>query len=149
MQYHNLSDSIIHNQSSIFTSKFWFSLYHFLGIKQKLSRIFHSQTDGQTKRQNSTIKAYLRTLINFDKDNWAKLLLMAKFAYNNIKNTSISHTFFKFNCDFHPQISYKKDVDPHSWSKSVDKLANEPKKLITICRKNLQNTQKFQNPISE
>ena len=39
------------------------------------------------------------------------LFLMAKFAYNNIKNTSISYTSFELNCDFYPQTFYKKDVN--------------------------------------
>ncbi len=39
---------------------------------------------------------------------------MAEFAYNNAKNASISHPSFELNCDFHPQASYKKDVDPRS-----------------------------------
>ena len=41
-----LSDSILSNRGSVFTSKFWSSLCYFLGIKQRLSTAFHPQTDG-------------------------------------------------------------------------------------------------------
>ena len=57
--HHGLSNSILSNRSSFFTSKFWSSLCYFLGIKRRLSTAFHLQTDGQTKHQNSTMEAYL------------------------------------------------------------------------------------------
>ena len=55
--HHGLPDSIVTDKGSIFTSKFWSSLYYFFGVKQRLSTAFHPQTDGQNKRQNSTMKA--------------------------------------------------------------------------------------------
>ena len=57
---------------------------------------------------------------------------MADFAYNNAKNTSISHTLFKFNCKYHPQILFKNNVDSHSQSFFVNKIVEELKKLIEI-----------------
>ena len=59
VQYHGLPDSIVTDKSSLFTSKFWSLLCYFLGIKRRLSTAFHPQTNGQTKRQNSTMGAYL------------------------------------------------------------------------------------------
>ena len=56
---HGLFESIVSDKGSLFTSKFWSSLCYFLGIKRRLSTIFHLQIDNQTKRQNSTIQAYL------------------------------------------------------------------------------------------
>ncbi len=64
MRQHGLPDSIMSDCSLVFTLKFWSSLCYFLGIKQKLSTGFYPQTDGQTKRQNSTIEAYLRAFVN-------------------------------------------------------------------------------------
>lgn len=48
--YHNLFNTIVSNQGSVFMCKFWFFLSYFLGIKQKLSIIFYTQTNGQTKK---------------------------------------------------------------------------------------------------
>lgn len=59
-----LSKSIVSNQSLLFTSKFWSLLYYFFSIKYKLFITFYPQTNGQTERQNSTIKAYLRVFVN-------------------------------------------------------------------------------------
>ena len=39
---------------------------------------------------------------------------MAKFAYNNAKNTNSSNTVFELNCEYHPLIFYKKDINPSS-----------------------------------
>ena len=121
------------NKSLLFTFKFWSSLFYFLGIKRQLSITFHPQTDGQTKRQISTIEAYLRAFVNFKQNDWARLLPIAEFVYNNAKNASTGHTPFNLNCGYHPQMSYKKDVDPCSQSKSVDKLSAELRELMIVC----------------
>ena len=121
--HHALLDSIVTNKGLLFTSKFWSSLCYFLGVKQRLSTAFHPQTDGQTKRQNSTIEAYLWAFVNFEQNDWARILPMAEFAYNNEKNASTSHTPFELNCGYHPRISYEEDIKPRSQSKSANKLS--------------------------
>ena len=125
VRHHGLLTSIVTDRGSFFTSKFWLSLCYFLGIKRRLSTAFHPQTDGQTKRQNSTIKAYLRTFINFEQNDWIRLLLMAEFAYNNAKNASTGHMPFKLNCGYHPRVSYKEDLDPRSKSKTMEELSSK------------------------
>ena len=67
--HHGFSDSIMTDRGSLFTSKFWSSLWYFLGIKKRLSTAFHPQTDGQIKRQNSTMEAYLWAFVNFKQNN--------------------------------------------------------------------------------
>ena len=112
--HHDLLDSIVTDRNSFFTSKFWSSLCYFLRVKQKLSTAFHPQTDDQIERQNSTIEAYLQAFVNFKQNDLARLLLMAKFEYNNAKHASNGHMPFKLNCSYHPRILYKEDVDPRS-----------------------------------
>ena len=142
--HNGLSDSIISDRGAIFTSKFWSSLCYFLGFKWGLSTAFHSQTDGQTERQNSTMEANLRAFVNFEQNDWAKFLPMAEFAYNNTKNASTGHTSFELNCGYHPRMSYEEDVDPYSQSKSADDLSAELKELMIVCRENLHHTQELQ-----
>ena len=69
---------------------------------------------------------------------------MAEFAYNNAKNASSGHTPFEFNCGYHSRMSYKKDVDPRSKSKSADKLSTELRELMIVCRENLHHAQELQ-----
>ena len=59
VRHHGLPNSIVTDRGLLFTSKFWSSLCYFLGIKRKLYIAFYPQTDGQTKKQNSMMKAYL------------------------------------------------------------------------------------------
>lgn len=83
--YYGLSNSIITNWGSIFILKFWSSLFYFLEIKQRLSTTFHLQINSQIKRQNSIIEVYFQAFVNFEQNNWTRLLLMAEFIYNNAK----------------------------------------------------------------
>lgn len=62
--HHELSNSIMTNKGSLFTSKFWSLLFYFLGIKRQVSIAFHPQTEGYNKRQNSIMKAYIHAFIN-------------------------------------------------------------------------------------
>ena len=81
--HHGLPDSIVTDKGLFFISKFWSSLYYFLGVKRRLSTTFHSQTVGQTKQQNNTIEAYPQVFVNFEQNDWARLLPIVDFAYNN------------------------------------------------------------------
>ena len=144
VRHHDLPNSIVTDRGSLFTSKFWSLLCYFLSIKRRLSTAFHPQTDGQIKRQNSTMKAYLRAFVNFEQNDWARLLPMAEFAYNNTKNASIRHMPFELNCGYHPWVLYEEDIDPRSKSKSADELSAELRELMTVCRENLHHAQELQ-----
>ena len=137
VRYHGLPDSIVSDRGSVFTSKFWSSLYYFLSIKRRLSIVFYPQTDGQTERQNSMMEIYLRAFVNYEQDKWARLLPMTKFVYNNAKHASTGYTPFELNCGYHSRVSYEEDVDPHSKSKAADELTEELRNLMAACRENL------------
>ena len=141
--HYDLSNSIVLDKGSLFISKFWSLLYYFLGIKRRFLTVFHPQIDGQTKRQNSTMKAYLQALINFKQNNWIRLLQMAKFTYNNTKNASTSYILFKLNCSYYLRISYEEEVSSCSKFKSIDKLSAKLRELMIIYWENLHHTQKF------
>ena len=144
VRHHGLPDSIVTDRGSLFTSKFWSSLCYFLGIKRRLSTAFHPQTDGQTERQNSTMEAYLRAFVNFEQNDWAKLLPIAEFAYNNAKNASTGFTPFKLNYGYHSRVSYEEDLDPRSKSRTAEELSSKLRELITVCQQNLHHAQKLQ-----
>ena len=71
------------------------------------------------------MQAYLQAFVNFKQNNWAKLLPMAKFAYNNIKNTSIGHTSFELNCSYQSYVSFEENTNLCSQLKTADKLLIE------------------------
>ena len=90
------------------------------------------------------MEAYLRAFVNFEQNDWVRLLPMAEFAYNNAKNASTGHTLFKLNCNYHSRMLYKEEVDPRSKSKSADELSAELRELMFICRENLHHAQELQ-----
>ena len=59
-----------------------------------MSTAFHPQTDGQTERQNQTLEQYLRAYVNHHQDDWATLLPMAEFSYNNSFHASLKASPF-------------------------------------------------------
>ena len=67
-----------------------------MAIKQRrrLSAAFYLQTDGQTERQNQMLETYLRIFVNDTQDNWAGLLPLAEFAYNNSIHSATGVTPF-------------------------------------------------------
>ena len=87
---------------------------------------------------------YLWAFVNFEQNDWAKLLPIAEFAYNNAKNASTGHTPFELNYGYHPWISYEEKADPRSKSKSADKLLAEPRELMIVCRENLHYAQELE-----
>ena len=58
IKLHDIFASMITNQNTIFTSKFYFILIYCLKIKHKLSTIFYFQIDDQTKKLNVFMKQY-------------------------------------------------------------------------------------------
>ena len=83
------------------------------------------------------MEAYLRAFVNYEQDNWARLLPMAEFAYNNAKHASMGYTPFELNYGYHPRVSYKEDIDPHSRSKVANELTEELRNLMAAYRENL------------
>ena len=134
--YHGLLDSILIDKGSLLTLKFWSLLYYFLGIKKRLSTAFHPHINSQIKRRNSTLKVYLQAFVNFKQNNWTRLLFIAKFVYNNAKNTSTGHTLFELNCGYHPRVSYKENIDPWLKPKLANDLLSELQEPMIICCEN-------------
>jgi transposase InsO family protein len=97
---------IVSDRGSVFTSKFWAEVCLYLKVKRRLSTAFHPQTDGQTERQNQVLETYLRIFCEEQQSNWAKLLPMAEFAYNNSEQTSLRCSPFRALYGFDPEIRY-------------------------------------------
>ena len=143
VQHHGLPDLIVTDLRSLFTSKFWSLLCYFFDIKRRLSTAFHHQTNGQTERQNSTIEAFLQAFVNFELNDWAKLLPMAEFAYNNAKNASTGYTPFELYCGYYPRVSQEKDFNPRSKSRTAEKLSSKLRELMTVYQQNLHYAQEL------
>ena len=90
------------------------------------------------------MEVYLWAFVNFNQNNWARLLLMVVSVYKNAKNASNGHLPFKLNCGYHHWMLYKEKVDSRSKSKSADKLSAKLKELMIVCRENVHHAQEIQ-----
>ena len=74
---------------------------------------------------------------------------MVKFAYNNAKNASTGYTFFELNCKYYPCVSYKKDLDLCSKSKTAKKLSSKLQNLMAVCQQNLYHAYELQKQVHD
>ena len=80
---HRPPRAITSDRGPQFISDFWKRFCEILKIDRRLSTAYHPQTDGSTKRMNSTIEAYLRAFVNWNQKNWAKLYSFVQLAVKN------------------------------------------------------------------
>ena len=100
---HGLPQDLVSDRGSVFTSRFWTRLLQLIGVKRNLSTAYHPQSDGQTERVNQVMEQYLRLYCDYQQDDWASLLPLAEFAYNNsVHSTTKSSPFFA-NYGYHPR----------------------------------------------
>src|SRR5258707_5008565 len=66
---------------------------------------YHPEGDGQTEHANQVLEQYLQGYMNYQQDNWATLLPMAKFAYNNAMNATTGVSPFFANKGYHLEIT--------------------------------------------
>src|SRR5258708_33282728 len=66
---------------------------------------YHPEGDGQMECANQVLEQYLWGYTNYQQDNWATLLPMAEFAYNNAMNATTGVSPFFTNKGYHPEIT--------------------------------------------
>jgi hypothetical protein len=102
---HGLPTDIVSDRDTRFTSTTWKAFIGTLGIKPRMSTAFYPQTDRQTERLNQIIKAYLRSFVNHEMDDWVDLLPMAEFTYNNSVTSATGLSLFYVNYGYYPIAS--------------------------------------------
>lgn len=133
---------IVSDRGSVFTSHFWADFCHACKIERRLSTAFHPQTDGQTERQNQTLEQYLRMYADEDQQNWASLLPLAEFAYNNsVHKTTGSSPFFAL-MGYHPEIGNK--ASPRCRVPSAEERAKEAARAQRRAKERWEKAQEYQ-----
>ena len=93
-RHHGLPQRVVSDQGPQFVADFTKELYQLLGIKLAATTAYHPQGDGQTECVNQELEQYLRIFVNQQQDNWADLLPLAKFQYNNHIHSATQHPPF-------------------------------------------------------
>ena len=86
---------MISNRGPQFTSNIFNGIMDALGIKHRMSTVFHPQTDGQTERYNQELEAYLRIYCAYKPDKWSKKLSLAQFTHNSRPHDAIKQSLFQ------------------------------------------------------
>src|SRR5260370_41527292 len=77
---------------------------------------YHLEGDRQMECTNQVLEQYLWIYMNYQQDNWAMLLLMAEFAYNNAMNAMMGVSPFFVNKGYHPEFT----ADPQANTSSAE-----------------------------
>ena len=92
---HGISQEIVSDRATLFTSEFWSGLTALLGTRHAMSTAYHPSRDGQTERTNRTLEEMLRHFVNPVHDDWVEQLDAAEFAIHNSWQESVRNTPFQ------------------------------------------------------
>jgi hypothetical protein len=140
---HGVPSDIVSDRGSTFTSQFMSALGRLLNIKMNYSTAYHPETDGQTERTNQTLESYLRMYTNYQQDDWADLLPIAEFAYNNAPHSATQVSPFFANYGYNPRATLSLDVsvpDPsaHDFSKTLSELHRYCREQVGVAQSQYQ-----------
>jgi hypothetical protein len=106
-KHHGLPTHILSDRGPQFTAEFTTELYRLLGIKAAKTTAYHPQADGQTEQVNQELEQYLQLFTSERQDDWADLLSMAEFQYNNHIHSSTQQTPFLLDSGQHPRMGFE------------------------------------------
>jgi len=102
---HSVPTHVTSDCSTKFVSHFFQSLGKALDMHLHFTSDYHPEGDGQTEQSNQMLEQYLRIYCNYQLDNWADLLPLAEFTYNNAPSATTKVSPFLANKGYHPNIS--------------------------------------------
>src|SRR5258708_16899324 len=88
---------------------------------------YHLEGDGQMERINQVLEQYLRAYMNYQQDDWAPLLPLVEFAYNNATSETTRVSPFFANKGYHPRmtpnlLALSSSSEAHSYIADLDHL---------------------------
>jgi len=115
-------------------------LNRMLGIKTKLSTVFHPQTDGQTEQMNQELEQYLRFFIEHRQKDWLEWLVLAEFAVNNKAHTATK--VLPFMANYGRELRMGGDIRKKGKVESATEFVERMKKVHEEAEAALKKTQK-------
>src|SRR6266446_3343890 len=108
---HGVPAHVTSDCGSEFVSHFFHSLGKLLRMRLHFTLGYHPEGDRQMEHANQVLEQYLRVYTNYQQDDWATLLPMAKFAYNNATNATTGVSPFFANKGYHPEFTADLQVE--------------------------------------
>src|SRR3979490_394681 len=105
---------------------------------------YHPKGNRQTKHTNQTLEQYLCIYCNYQQANWASLLPLAEFAYNNAPSTTTGILPFFANKGYHPNLTIHPECDLASsrvqdFVVDLDELHQELRQAILNAQQRIPN----------
>ena len=124
---HGLPESVVLDRGPQFAAELTKELNRMLGIKTKLSTVFHPQMDGQTERMNQELEQYLRFFVEHRQKDWPEWLVSAEFAVNNKvhKATKVS----SFMANYGKEVRMGGDIRKKGKVESATEFVERMKKV--------------------
>ena len=97
-------------------SHFFCSLGSLLNMKLHFTSGYHPEGNSQMEWINQVLEQYLHTYTNYQQDNWAPLLPLVEFTYNNAASATTGVSPFFANKGYHPRLT----MDPIAPSSSSE-----------------------------
>ena len=132
------------DQGSTFMAAFTKSLYKGRGIELQFSTSYHLQTQGQVENNNKWMEMYLWIFCFHRQDDWADLLPLAEFAYNNHHHPSIGMTPFFANFSYHPMLT---NIPMVAQSDPPDEQIQQIQETQAECRQVIKQSQEISKQV--
>jgi len=91
---HGIPKNILMDRAMQITRPFGSRVCSHMSIEHQLSSTYHRETNCQTERHSQAMEQHLRAFCNYEQGNWAKLLPLAEFVYNDSVHASTRMTLF-------------------------------------------------------
>ena len=134
-----MPESVVSDKGPQFVAELTKELNRMLGIRTKLSTVFHPQTDGQTERINQELEQYLWFFIENRQKDWPEWLAMAEFAVNNKVHTVTKVSPFMAN--YRREIRMGGDIRKKGKVENATEFVERMKKVHEEAEAALRKTQ--------
>ena len=99
------------------------SLGSLLSMKLHFTSGYHPEGNSQMEQTNQVLEQYLCAYTNYQQDNWAPLLPLVEFTYNNTASTTTGVSPFFVSKGYHPRL-LANPLAPSSSSKAQCYMAD-------------------------
>lgn len=137
---HCLPHCIISDRDKVFTSALWQELFKLTDTQLMMSSAYHPQTDGQTKRLNQCLEAFLRCSTHATPAQCCKWLPLAEYWYNMSHHSALPRSPFETLYGHVPRHFGTPDPSSTTVQELEDLLRNR-ETTMALCQQQLLKAQ--------
>ena len=142
---HGLPESVVSDRGPQFVVELTKELNQMLGIKTKLSTVFHPQIDGQMEQMNQELEQYLRLFVEHRQRDWPEWLVTAEFAVNNKAHTATKILPFMANYEKEERVGgdIRKKGKVESTTEFVERIKRVHEEVEAAMKKTQEEMKKY------